>query len=127
MAKRRALRILILFDAPEPVAAREMTSYMKRPDRRTEADVAAALLKRGFEVSYFGLSQDVRPLIEELSLRAPDVVFNQCEAFDNDRHFDPHVAALLEMLRVPFTGARSAAEAGLEYEDLIERLVKLAA
>ena len=36
---------------------------------------------------------------------APDVVFNLCESFFNERSNEPNIPALLELLRVPYTGA----------------------
>jgi D-alanine-D-alanine ligase len=44
-------------------------------------------------------------LIQALEEDPPDLVFNLCEAFGNDRDFEPHVAALLELMKVPYTGA----------------------
>jgi D-alanine-D-alanine ligase len=109
MAASRKARVLLLFDVSDPVSEQEMPAHLRSPDRRTEADVAAALKENGFTVDYFGLSHDVKPLLEKLERDRPALVFNQCEAFANDRKFDPHVAALLELLHVPFTGARAHA------------------
>ena len=38
----------------------------------------------------------------------PDLVFNLTEAFEGDRQMDKNIAALLEMVGVPFTGAGAA-------------------
>jgi D-alanine-D-alanine ligase len=44
-------------------------------------------------------------MVEKIRFLAPDVVFNLCESFWNDRAHEPNVPALLELLKVPYTGA----------------------
>ena len=44
-------------------------------------------------------------IVEKLRDGPPDVVFNLCESFFNDRVHEPNIPGLLELLRVPYTGA----------------------
>jgi D-alanine-D-alanine ligase len=48
---------------------------------------------------------DALAVVEKVRDIAPDVVFNLCESFFNDRVHEPNIPALLELLRVPYTGA----------------------
>ncbi|MFL5279877.1 MAG: methyltransferase domain-containing protein, partial [Rhodopila sp.] len=48
-------------------------------------------------------------LLATLSRTQPEMVFNLCdEGFNNDAYQEPHVPALLDMLRIPYTGAGPA-------------------
>ncbi len=73
----------------------------------TENDVYRALLANGYEVRLLGLFNDIRPLLEEIDEFRPDVVFNLVEVFANQTHLEKNVAALLEMIGIPYTGARA--------------------
>jgi D-alanine-D-alanine ligase len=67
--------------------------------------VITALRKLGHEVDTMALYDDVPAIVEKLRGGSPDVVFNLCESFFNDRVHEPNIPALLELLRVPYTGA----------------------
>jgi D-alanine-D-alanine ligase len=99
------LKIMLLIDLAIPLGAKEIDEYLKTEDWKSDANVIETLKGLGHEVRLFGLHDDIRPLIEELGRDRPDVVFNLCEAFGNDRDFEPHVVALLELMRIPYTGA----------------------
>jgi D-alanine-D-alanine ligase len=101
----KALNILMLIDLSIPLAPDEFDDYLKTDDWKSDANVVRALKNLGHEVKMLGIHDDIRPLIQELEEDRPDLVFNLCEAFGNDREFEPHVAALLELLGVPYTGA----------------------
>lgn len=67
--------------------------------------VAAALKQGGHTVSVLGVHGDVRKLILGLARRAPDLVFNLMEMFDENIFGDVDVAALLDLMGVPYTGS----------------------
>lgn len=82
--------------------------YNKRKHKQsTEHYVVNALRELGHTVSILGVNSKVEPVVQCLSEKQPDVVFNLTEDFRYDRRMDMHVAALLEMLDVPFTGTGS--------------------
>jgi D-alanine-D-alanine ligase len=101
----KALNILMLIDLSIPLAPDEFDDYLKTDDWKSDANVVRALKNLGHEVKMLGIHDDIRPLIQELEDDRPDLVFNLCEAFGNDREFEPHVVALLELFGVPYTGA----------------------
>jgi D-alanine-D-alanine ligase len=45
-------------------------------------------------------------MVEKLKSFAPDVVFNLTESFHSSRAHEPNIPALLELMRVKYTGAR---------------------
>ena len=73
----------------------------------TEHDVSQALKENGHEVSLLGLYDTLTPLFEEIKENRPDVIFNLVEVFQDKTHLEKNMAALLEMLGIPCTGATS--------------------
>jgi D-alanine-D-alanine ligase len=71
-------------------------------------EVAAALSEGGHKASLIGINEDIRELLDRLDERRPDLVFNVCERFADNDDFEMNVAAVLEMLGQPFTGAGPA-------------------
>jgi D-alanine-D-alanine ligase len=102
------MRVLVLFDLPRPVGPDEtftMKALRENEDRPTEADVISALGKLGHEVQTLAVYDDALAVVRTVQDFAPDVVFNLCESFFNERRNEPNIPALLELLRVPYTGA----------------------
>jgi D-alanine-D-alanine ligase len=99
------LKVLLLFDLSVAIKKEEYSEYLKTEDWKTEAGILRVLKKLGHEVTLFGLHDDIQPLVDELRNHRPDLVFNLCEAFSGDRNFEPHVASLLELMKIPYTGA----------------------
>ncbi len=105
------LRVLLAFDMvyavkPDHDYAEE---FADRNNHETEIDVYQALKDNGYEVKRLGVYKDVRPLLDAIDEFKPDVIFNLMDTFREVTGFDKNVAALLELLDVPHTGANSAA------------------
>jgi len=102
------MKVLALFDLPRPVHPDEaftVESLREKEDRPTEADVISCLRSLGHEVDTLPVFDNVLCVVEKIRAFAPDVVFNLCESFFNERSNEPNVPALLELLKVPYTGA----------------------
>jgi D-alanine-D-alanine ligase len=102
------MKVLALFDLPRPVHPDEtftVESLRDKEDRPTEADVISCLRNLGHEVDTLPVYDNVLGVVEKIRAYAPDVVFNLCESFFNERSNEPNVPALLELLKVPYTGA----------------------
>lgn len=67
-------------------------------------DQVADALRPRHQVEVLEIFDDARALIAGLEKQRPDLVFNLCEMFGEDVQADARVAALLELLKVPFTG-----------------------
>ncbi len=102
------MKILVLFDIHRAVSPGETFSErtLRRDEEKpTEADVLACLRKLEHEVETLAVFDDVKSVFERVDAFKPDVVFNLCETFFSDRAHEPNVPALLELMKVPYTGA----------------------
>jgi D-alanine-D-alanine ligase len=64
-----------------------------------------ALGDGGHDVRRLGVGDSVRGIVERLSDQRPQVIVNFCEAFAGQTVGEPHLAALFELLGVPYTGS----------------------
>ena len=103
---KRKLKVMCLFDLVEPASGPDFREELENDaDWQTEDDVLGALGELGHEVTTVGLLDDVNVVVEAVKSIQPDVVFNLTEQFDGDRSLDKCIAAMLDLLRVPYTGA----------------------
>jgi D-alanine-D-alanine ligase len=110
MNQKAKLKILVLFDLNQRVAAGyDWREDFKTDGFETEADVCRALKRLGHDVEPLSLFDDIAPLLAAFApkegVAPPDLVFNLSEAFRIERRHEPHMASLLELLGVPYTGA----------------------
>jgi D-alanine-D-alanine ligase len=101
------MKILILFDLPRPTSPDETFSArsLKEEDRETEADLLSCLKRLGHEVETLAVFDDVSAIVERLRASPPDVVFNMTESLHQTRAHEPNIPALLELMKVRYTGA----------------------
>lgn len=101
----KLLKVLLLFDLSVKLSPEEYAEYWSNPDWKAEKDIKNTLTKLGHEVIPFGIHDDIEPLLKLVREQKPDVVFNMSEAFKGNRDFEPNLAALMQLIGVPFTGA----------------------
>jgi len=101
----RQLNILLLFDLSKKIDPSEYPELLKTEGWKDDARLVHALKRLGHKVRLFGLFDEIAPLMRELAENPPDMVFNLSEAAHNDRRFEPHVVALLELMGIRYTGA----------------------
>jgi D-alanine-D-alanine ligase len=102
------LKVLVLFDlarAPLPNESFSARHLREDEDKPTEADVLRSLRRLGHTVETLAVFDNVPAVIEKLVAFAPDVVFNLCMSFHDDRSHEPNVPALLDLMKVRYTGA----------------------
>lgn len=106
---KKRLRVLLLFNTPynRPRGYDYKEEFADTENMYTENDVYQALKENGGEVSLLGLYDTLAPLFEEIKENRPDVIFNLVEVFQDKTHLEKNMAALLEMLGIPYTGATS--------------------
>ncbi|WP_404371736.1 ATP-grasp domain-containing protein [Corallococcus coralloides] len=93
----KSLRIAILHyqakeDPPDPVVEQ----------------VGKALRAAGHDTPEVRVDESVSDLVRKVTSARADLVFNLCETFAEDYRLEVNVAAVLELARVPFTGAGTA-------------------
>jgi len=101
------MKILLLFDVARPVSAEiAYTAEMfLGEDKPAEANIFTGLQKLGHEVNAMAVYDNAGDIIERIRSFSPAVVFNQCESFRDDRALEPNIPALLELMKVPYTGS----------------------
>ncbi len=102
------MKILVLFDlfrAPRPEESFTPDVLRDTEGKPTEADVLLCLARLGHEVQTLAVFDDVLSIVEKLRAFAPDVVFNLTESFHAKRLHEPNIPALLELLKVRYTGS----------------------
>jgi D-alanine-D-alanine ligase len=106
------MKVLVLFDLPRPADPNEIftpETLREKEDRPTEADVITCLEGLGHEVGTLPVYESLSDMVEKIRGFVPEVVFNCCESFFNERSKEPNIPALLELMRVRYTGASSEA------------------
>jgi D-alanine-D-alanine ligase len=95
------MKIAILFDGA--------SAYATTPDQLILSTVEAierSLVAEGNVVGYIPVYQDGK-WIEKLRRGKFDLAFNMCEGIDGIAHLESSVIAVLELIKIPFTGATS--------------------
>jgi len=64
--------------------------------------VKEALISFDHDVLFFDVNETT---FEKLRKAKIDIAFNVCERFNGSSFFEPHVAAMLELLQIPYTGS----------------------
>jgi D-alanine-D-alanine ligase-like ATP-grasp enzyme len=72
------------------------------------SQVASSLRRLGYDVAVFGLADDLDTVAAHVQARRPELVVNLCEELAGNPQLAPDVAAALEHVHVPFTGAGPA-------------------
>lgn len=106
---RKKTKVLLLFSSPynRPRGYDYKEEFADPDDMYTENDVYKALLANQYQVSLLGIHNSLEPLFEEIADNPPHVIFNMVEVFNNQTYFEKNIAALLEMIGIPYTGASS--------------------
>ena len=110
------MKILVVFDVARPAEPDEnfTARSLKEEDKPTEADVLGCLKRLGHDVETLAVFDDVTAIVDKLKSSAPDVVFNLSESFYHDRSHEPNIPALLELMKVRYTGLGSRRAAAVQ-------------
>jgi D-alanine-D-alanine ligase len=99
----RSLSVVVIYNTVEPGG----DTVVQGVDGAMEAH--DAIIALGHRASLLRVDEGVRPFFEALERLQPDVVFNLCEAFGEVSAGEFGVAALLDLLRIPYTGSGALA------------------
>jgi D-alanine-D-alanine ligase len=103
------VKVLVLYDMARPTAAGETFSpreLKENEGKPTEADVLTCLARLGHDVDSLPVFDDVASIVDKVKGFVPDVVFNLTESFHSSRANEPNIPALLELMKVRYTGAK---------------------
>lgn len=96
--------VLILFSYPFFPDGSPDKLGIKSVKERLQA-VQAALKSLGYKVSQLEVQTNLSDLLRKILDAQVDVVFNLCEEFAGKTSLEMNVAAILELLNIPFTGS----------------------
>jgi D-alanine-D-alanine ligase len=102
------VKVLVLYDidrAIDPEEGLTIRALRREEQKPTEADIISCLRGLGHDVDRLAVYDDVRGMLDRIASFGPDVVFNQCETFLLDRAHEPNIPAMLDLLKVRYTGA----------------------
>ena len=68
-------------------------------------DMVTALKSSGYDAYTLNLNDDFRIFLKDYKLNKPDVIFNLVEIFHDKAYLEMSFASLLELMKIPFTGA----------------------
>jgi len=84
---------------------------------------AQKIISRGFNCYTLNIVDDFHLLINNLTEKRPDVVFNFVELFFNNPKLEMNVTGLFELLEIPYTGAPPLALANCQSKVFTKRLL----
>jgi D-alanine-D-alanine ligase len=101
------MKILLLFDVARRMDPNQTFSVesLREENKPTEADVLRCLQGLSHAVETLPVYDNVPDIVEKLKACAPDVVFNLSESFHHDRSYEGNIPALLELMKVRYTGS----------------------
>jgi len=67
-------------------------------------NIEKTLCERGYRVTFFDFN-DMPKAFSEIRKSDVDIIFNVCERINNSSLLEPHSAAILDALQVPYTGS----------------------
>jgi D-alanine-D-alanine ligase len=111
-------RIVVLYNTDYDA---EQAANANNPDatsvRASAKAIAAALIETGHTVELTGVHGiEVYDVLARISKQKPDLLFNLCESMDGDPRNEPTFAGLLDLFRIPYTGADLLALASCLYK-----------
>lgn len=103
---RKQYKITVLIDSA--TVPDNDPQFLKSPkETTTEYDVIQAIRQLGHKTVIIPVEDSLTSVAKRLKQQKPDLVFNLTEEFKGERRKDKVIAAMLENLRIPFTGTGS--------------------
>ncbi|MGQ0534222.1 MAG: D-alanine--D-alanine ligase family protein [Caulobacteraceae bacterium] len=91
---------------------------------KMEFDIQETLVGSGHELEWLGVQYELAPIREAIEQVKPDIVFNLLDQFHGDTLYSQHVASLLELMQVPYTGCNPRGQMLAQGKDLSKKLLK---
>jgi D-alanine-D-alanine ligase len=99
-------RIVVLYNTDYDAEQAANTGPDATSVRGSAKAIAGALVECGHTVDILGVhGTDVYATLSRLGANKPDLLFNLCESMDGEAANEPTFAGLLDLFRIPYTGA----------------------
>jgi D-alanine-D-alanine ligase len=102
--KSRNISVGIAFNAYEPTIGRNQERVSEESVAQVAEEVCLAVASLGHSVTIIPLRQSLMGFLHRLTELELDVLINLCEGFYGKPQWEANIAALLELLPLPFTG-----------------------
>ncbi len=97
------MKIAVLSNTFSEYGSKEVGSKEVEEDLTVTGNaVIEALQSFGHEAKFYDVNEKTFELLRKAKV---DFAFNVCERFNGNSFFEPHVAAMLELLGIPYTGS----------------------
>lgn len=101
----RASRIIVLYNSDFDVELAQSGVDVSSVEASARA-VTQALVDSGYDTELVGMrGTDVFDVLSRIRAAKPDLVFNLCESMEGDARNEPTFVGLLDLFRIPYTGA----------------------
>jgi len=88
--------------------------------------LARKLTNFGFNAYALNIMDDIQKLIDDVKKNNPDVIFNFVELFNDQPRLEMNFTGLLELLKIPYTGATPMALGTCQNKTLTKRILRAA-
>jgi len=132
---RLPLKVAVIFNEANPELYQKTKNKLKKLDFTPYFEVqdftpveeyqiiTEALRKEGVDAYALNILDDIHLLMKDLKKKKPDVIFNFIELYEEDARLEMNIVGLLELLRIPYTGAPPLAMANCQNKVLAKRLL----
>jgi len=134
---RKKIKVALVFNEPQPdFYVKSVEHEIKELDFDPYFEVeeltpieeyeqmAERLRKAGFDAYALNILDDVGTLIKDINKNKPDVIFNFMELYRENSRLEMSLVGILEIMRVPYTGATPLALANCQSKVLAKRILK---
>lgn len=98
----------VVFDSPCDPGKIDISEELKTEDWKTERHVIQTLEKLGHTTTPIGLFDSLSPLLAQLQIKKPDLIFNLVETFNHNATHDRNIVGCYELLGLRYTGTNPA-------------------
>jgi D-alanine-D-alanine ligase len=133
---RKKIKVAIVYNEPSPdlyVKAGELDEkkigfvpYFEVEDITPIEEyeiMAKRLRKSGINAYTLNIKDDIQSLLRDIKKNKPNLIFNFVEIYKEDSRHEMNIVGLLELLRIPFTGAPPMALANCQSKIFTKRLL----
>jgi D-alanine-D-alanine ligase len=136
MRKKKKLKVAVIYNEAHPEfyiktkgqSAKELNFVpFFEVENLTPIEEFDILVERlnaaGIEAYSLNIKDDLNTLLDNLKVENPDVIFNFIELFNENARLEMNIVSLLELMKIPFTGAPALSLANCQNKVLAKRIL----
>ncbi|MGE5796580.1 MAG: D-alanine--D-alanine ligase family protein [Ignavibacteria bacterium] len=129
------LKIAVIYNEPNPQLFQE--AVQKKDNKKNPPSnalnkltaieeyevIQKALADEGFDPYLLNISDDIQFIIKDAKKNKPDVIFNFVEIYKENPRLEMNIVGVLELLKIPYSGAPPLALANCQNKELSKKLL----